>query len=201
VDIERIDNAPSTPSSRIETAGVTRIVAIGRLIPIKNMATLIRALSHVPSSRLELRIIGGGGLLTDLEQEVKDLGLAGSVVFLGRVDRETVYAELRDTDLFASASFGEGLPIAVLEAMACERPLLLSDIEPHREIVRTGSFARLIPAGDVDAWSESILQFAEMTQDERARAGRRGRAELEERFSLSRMLDGYDEIYRNCVAV
>jgi len=111
------------------------------------------------------------------------------------IERDNVFEYFKRADLFVSASWGEGLPVAVLEAMACRRPVILSDIPPHREIAEGVDFIPLIKPDDIAGFAREIKKFREMSASERAVVGQNCRKLIEQRFSLPAMHAGYDEIY------
>jgi glycosyltransferase involved in cell wall biosynthesis len=117
------------------------------------------------------------------------------VQFTGLIAREEVFEQLLNADLFISTSRGEGLPISVLEAMACRCPVLLSDIPPHREIAEGVDFIPLVHPEDAAGFAREIKKFREMSLAERIAIGRKCRKLVEERFSLPVMHAGYEEIY------
>jgi glycosyltransferase involved in cell wall biosynthesis len=102
---------------------------------------------------------------------------------------------LLNADLFISLSKGEGLPVSVLEAMACRCPVLLSDIPPHREIAEGVDFIPAIHPDDAAGYAREIRKFREMPASERAIVGQKCRRIVEERFSLSAMHAGYENVY------
>jgi glycosyltransferase involved in cell wall biosynthesis len=114
---------------------------------------------------------------------------------MGMVARDKVFEYFGLADLFVSASWGEGLPVAVMEAMACGRPVVLSDIAPHREIAVGVDFIPLIKPDDVTGFAQEIKKFREMSVSERTAIGQKCRKLIEERFSLPIMHAGYKEIY------
>ena len=192
VDIDRIDRmatdkqAPHTDQFTIATVG---------LMKMKNPFTVLEAFrqSHDESSRLVF--IGEGNKRPSLAQEVKESDLQQQVEITGLVERDEVFEYFMQADLFVSASWGEGLPVAVLEAMACRRPVLLSDIPPHREIAEGADFIPLIKPHDVAGFAREIQKFGEMPNSERAAIGQGCRKLVEERFSLSAMHAGLAEVY------
>ena len=192
VDIDRIDRVvtdkqvPHTDQFAIATVG---------LIKMKNPFTVLEAFrqSHVESSRLVF--IGEGNLRPLLAQEVNKSDLLQQVEMTGLIESDDVFEYFVQSDLFVSASWGEGLPVAVLEAMACRRPVLLSDIPPHREIAEGVDFIPLIKPHDVAGFAREIKKFGEMPGSERAAIGRECRRLIEERFSLPAMHAGYAEVY------
>ncbi|MGH8643705.1 MAG: glycosyltransferase family 4 protein [Gammaproteobacteria bacterium] len=198
LDIERIDNLFSHAQKFRRNNNFT-VTSVGRLIEIKNPLAIIGAFqqSADPSSRLVF--IGEGPLYDVLLKEAGALGLSDRIELTGLIPRNQVFQELRQTDLFISASLGEGLPVAVLEAMACRCPVLLSAIEPHREISAGTDFIPLIQPDDVAGFAREINRFREMSVADRAKIGERCRRHVEDRFSLSAMHKGYAEIYSQLV--
>lgn len=117
----------------------------------------------------------------------------------GLIPREGVYKRLLEADLFVTASRGEGLPIAVLEAMACRLPVILSDIPPHREIAEGVDFIPLIECDDVNGFAREIERFRRMPALERVETGAKCRKHVEEHFPLAKMHRGYAETYEELV--
>jgi glycosyltransferase involved in cell wall biosynthesis len=147
-----------------------------------------------------LIFLGEGALRPRVASEAEEAGLQDHVTLAGMVERESVFEHFSQADLFVSASWGEGLPVAVLEAMACRCPVLLSDIPPHREIAEGVDFIPLIQPGDVAGFAREIRKFREMTPAERADIGDRCRAIVEDRFSLQAMHSSYKQIYSQMVS-
>lgn len=196
VDIVSIDAAiASRCEPEVAAGGPLRIVVVGRLVPIKNMATVLRAVARV-SAPVDVEIIGDGPLRAELEALVAGSdALRGHVTFTGLLERSEVHRRLAGGDLCVSASFGEGLPVAVLEAMACRTPVLLSDIEPHREIDITEPELAVLPCEDVDAFTAGIGHIASMAAPEREALGDTCRRIVEDRFSTAAMHAAYVPIY------
>ena len=104
---------------------------IARLDPVKRTERLIAALTHLPD--VHLAIIGDGAERAVLEAMVVGRSLVDRVHFLGAMPRAAAY--LRAFDVFVSASAREGLPLALLEAMACGLPVVVSDIPAHLTVL------------------------------------------------------------------
>jgi glycosyltransferase involved in cell wall biosynthesis len=115
------------------------------------------------------------------------------------IDRDSVFGYFGQADLFVSASLGEGLPVAVLEAMACRCPVVLSDIPPHREIAKGVDFVPLIEPDDVAGFAREIERIREMPVSERIAIGQKCRQLVEERFSLSAMHAGLEKVYAQII--
>jgi glycosyltransferase involved in cell wall biosynthesis len=192
VDLSRIDRTIAGISESGAGGGFT-VVVMGRLIAIKNPLAALEAFLRVadPSSRLVF--VGEGPLHQELA--ARGRALPGQVELVGLVPREDAYRRLRRADLVVSASRGEGLPVAVLEAMACGRPVLLSDIAPHREVAAGAEFIPLVAPDDVPGFAREIERFRSMTRAERVTVGRRCRALVETGFTLEAMHRDYERVY------
>ena len=198
LDIARVDRiATSTRRRPLRTSDFT-IVAISRLVDIKNPFSVITAFqksAEHASQTGRLVYIGDGPLRNSLITKSKEGSLENQMEFTGLIPREKVFEYLLNADLFISTSRGEGLPVAVLEAMACSCPVLLSDIPPHREIAEGVDFIPLIKPDDVAGFAREIKKFRERSVSERAAIGQRCRKLVEQRFSLPAMHAGYTEVY------
>jgi glycosyltransferase involved in cell wall biosynthesis len=147
----------------------------------------------LPNGRL--LFVGAGHLADAVKAAAEQLGIADRVELTGLIPRDEVYQRLQAADLFVSPSYGEGLPIAVLEAMACRRPVVLSDIAPHREIAGENNDLPLIAPDDTAGLAQAISQIAALTPTERKQVGQRWRKLVDDHFSLTSMHRGYAEIY------
>jgi glycosyltransferase involved in cell wall biosynthesis len=144
--------------------------------------------------------IGDGVDRTAVLQGAARAGIGAGVQVTGLIERDEVYRRLADASVVVSAARGEGLPVAVLEAMACGVPVVLSDIPPHREIVGNTDVAPLVRPGDVPAFARAIARVQAMSPAERTILGARGRALVEERFGLASMHRSYERVYRSALA-
>ncbi len=194
VDVERVDRI-TAGLSRNPGSGSTTIVSVGRLIPIKNPKSLVDAFAQSGINTCHLRFIGAGALRDDLVRAAAAHGLSDRVAFSGLIPRADVYRALYQADLFVSTSFGEGLPIAVLEAMACGCPVILSDIPPHREIAAACDAVILVAPSDISGFAREINRIMLLRPEQRSELGRQCRDAVEAHFSVAAMLRGYGKIY------
>lgn len=171
------------------------VTAVSRLVDIKNPGSVVEAFERSADHHSELVYIGDGPLRESLIAKVKDGHLEGRVQFTGLIARERVFEHLLKADLFVSLSRGEGLPVSVLEAMACGCPVVLSDIPPHREIAEDVDFIPLLGPDDIAGFARAIRRFSEMPVSERIAIGQACRRLVEERFSLAAMHAAYEEVY------
>jgi glycosyltransferase involved in cell wall biosynthesis len=192
VDLNRIDRITKTkPAVRNDQFTVATV----GLIKIKNPITVLDASYQDNNRNTNLIFLGEGSLRPLLTEKIERLGLQQQVQLMGMVARDKVFEYFALADLFLSASWGEGLPVAVMEAMACGRPVILSDIPPHREIAEGVDFIPLIKPSDIAGFAQEIRKFREMSVSERTSVGQKCRKLVEERFSLPTMHAGYKEVY------
>lgn len=199
VDVERIDRVlrDEVPD---RSNGDFTVVSVGQLIARKDPFTVMAAFERGTPSGASLVYVGEGNLRPSLVRESTRKGIEERVELTGLLERDGVYRRLAVADVYVSASSGEGLPVAVLEAMACGRPVVLSDIEPHREIARGVDFVPLFPPGDVGSLARELQRFSRMSTEDRRLIGKRCREHVEERFGLRAMHRAYERIYAHLVA-
>ena len=194
-DIQRIDRLAARHAAPAQKDPRFTSIAITRMAAIKNPNILLEAFALAADPHSRLIWIGEGTLRQSLMEKSVQRGLADKVEFTGLIPRETVFADLLDADLFISTSLGEGLPVSVLEAMACGCPVLLSDIPPHREIAELVDFIPLVATGDAAGFAREIARFRSMSAEERKALGSKCRRLVQEKFSLEAMHARYAEVY------
>ena len=188
---ERPGESPGAGTGEPKSRPFT-LAMVAKFTEQKGHDFMIDVVARIPDVRLTL--IGDGGLRPEIERRVSEEGLSNRVRFTGLVPRETVYAELLDADLVVTPALWEGLPIAVLESMALARPMLLSDIEPHREIKREHPSFPLLPF-DRSVWVEEINRCIRRPARSLAEEGNDNRRAVERAFAIPRMHERYTEIY------
>jgi L-malate glycosyltransferase len=174
------------------------ILSVGRLDPIKDFATLIRAFSSVvremPNSFLWIAGDGDATYKQSVEQLVGELGLSQNVKFLGT--RRDVESLLDACDLFALSSITEASSMTVLEAMAMRRAVLATRTGGNSELVIPGDTGILVPVGDVSAMAAAMLGLLK-DPEQRKRMGRNGSQKVKQNFSWDLSLAQYRDLYRS----
>lgn len=166
----------------------------GRLAPEKGLRHLVEAYD-ARGPDVPLVVLGDGPLRAELERAVAARGAADRITFLGRRDRAEVARWMRGARfLVFPTDCYEGLPLAPIEAAACGRPSIASDLGAVPEIVTDGETGWLVAPGDPPAWRHA-LTTAWAHPDEALRRGGAARAGYERRFteaaSLARLLAIY----------
>lgn len=185
-----VQAAPPTP--RRDDCDPIVCMTVGRLAAVKNHAMMIRAFHQVADPRCRLWLVGDGPERMALEALSLQLGLHGRVLFTGF--RQDIPALLATGHIFLMSSDYEGVSIAVLEAMRAALPVIGTRVGGMPETVLDGHTGMLIPAGDAGAMASAIRHLIESPED-RARMGENGRRFAETEFSLSTMVQRYEQIY------
>lgn len=140
------------------------ILSVGRFAPQKNNAGLLRAAAEAArkvSQPLRLELVGDGPEREALALLATALGLADRIAFLPWQPREALVARYQGAHIFALASFEEGMPNVVLEAMACGLPILGTRIGGTEELVTDGDNGLLVPPGDESALAGALAALVE----------------------------------------
>ena len=160
----------------------------------KGLDELLEAWSHIPEatrSAARVIVLGGdteGGYRDELWDRVVESGLEDEVVFHGATDK--VFEFYPVMDAYLSFSQHEGTPLTVIEALGCGLPCILSDIPGHSHFSKWASFFQ----GPNEA-AEQIREFVENKKGESPVEVLRQRSEIEDCFSLERMIESYSHLY------
>jgi glycosyltransferase involved in cell wall biosynthesis len=171
------------------------LVFVGRVVPIKRLDLLLRALASARSAepRLSLAIVGDGDIRSQLEVQAAQLGLGGWVRFLGyRRELQPVFAA---ADVAVLSSDNEGTPVSLIEAAAAKVPAVSTEIGGVAEVVGNGESGLLVPKGDVDSLASAMVKIAR-DGELRERFGRAAQSRALERYGVARLLGDIDDLYR-----
>ncbi len=183
-------------------AGDTVLFAvIGRLEPQKGHRDLIAAFARLtsdPTARRKARLVvlGTGPLASELEEQARTLGVSRHIVFAGF--RSDVQELLPALDVVVFSSLFEGLPVALLEAMAAGRCIVTTDVPGIVEAVRDGREALVAPIGEPERLAEAMAR-ATGDPDLRTRSGDAARQRFHDRYTAAAMVRAYERLYRDAV--
>jgi len=165
-------------------------IYVGSLTKRKNVRYLVDAFNAI-DERFQLLVLGDGNLKEELMKES-----SSNVLFLGRKDNVRDY--LMASDVFVSASFSEGMPTAVLEAMACGLPLLLSDIPQHQEIIDRNPFVGdLFSLADREDLVNKIKAYS--SKDIIEKKSKASADTFTRYFTSKRMAEEYTKLYEEII--
>jgi glycosyltransferase involved in cell wall biosynthesis len=195
LDVFRPSPWPVPPSD----ANPLRILFTGRLIPVKAVPLILRAMRNIGDAfPIRLRIAGDGPCAAAWKEEAARLGLAKSVDFLGNLALEGVAAELEQAHVFCLPSVRESGGAVLLEAMACARPVIAIAHGGPAEIVDDEVGLAIPPTGAdfaVKLLAETFRDIVARPDAWRAR-GEAGRRRAEARYSWDAKIDGALDLYR-----
>ena len=184
------NGVPPRPAAPNPRAG---IVTVTRLRSPKDIFTLVEAVAQQRSALPHVTIVGDGPDRALLEQELGAKGIADRFELVGDVGDPGPF--LDRAALFVLSSRSEGLPMAVLEAMAAGLPVVATAVGGIPEVVHDGVSGTLVPPGDAAALGRALSDLA--SNPERAAAlGASGRRLLDEEYSIERCQGAHRDLYR-----
>jgi glycosyltransferase involved in cell wall biosynthesis len=192
VDITRFEPAHADTS----TGGREQVVVcVSKLRYEKGIDVLLQAwcLVHQQAPQARLIIVGSGYLQTQLECMAKELGIANSVEFTGL--QSDIPAQLHRGSLTVLPSRWEGMPNALLEAMACGLPCVATRVSGSEDIIQHGVNGLLVESEDYQGMAQALLTLLHdpvLAQ----RYGQAARETVERHYSLERIMDRYVELYQ-----
>ena len=198
---ERFDSLPDAAEVRtsLGLGGTSTVVGtVGRLAEQKRHDILIDAVAHasrhVPD--LKLVIVGDGELSVETRRRAEQR-FPGGVIFTGH--REDVIRLVSAFDVFAMSSDFEGLPFALMEAMALGRAIVTTDVQGAGEAIRDGREGLVVPRRDADQLAAAIVALARNKALAEA-LGRAARERYLAEFTADRMIERTEAVYRKLLA-
>jgi glycosyltransferase involved in cell wall biosynthesis len=163
------------------------VIFVGRLASVKAQHILVAAIECLrkQNRRVRLRLVGDGPDRKGLERNVNARGLGDCVIFEGWRNQDQILALYEQADIFALASFAEGVPVVLMEAMAMEIPCIATRITGIPELIRDGVEGFLVAPSSVEELAEAIAKLMD-DAELRYRLGKAGRLRVLEKYDLSR---------------
>jgi glycosyltransferase involved in cell wall biosynthesis len=174
------------------------IVCVGRLAPVKAHLVLVAAIARLVAEGrkdLQLVLVGDGPSRSAIEKEIARLNLTGYVRLEGAQNHDRVLEYYRHASVFALASFAEGVPVVLMEAMAMEVPCVATWITGIPELIRNEIDGLLVPPADEAAIASAIARLMD-DRELAARLGRSGRLRVLECYALAKNVSRLDAALR-----
>jgi glycosyltransferase involved in cell wall biosynthesis len=170
-----------------------RVGAVGRLSPEKGFDVFVRAAAIVARHRPDVSFVlyGEGPLRPALEELIRREGLVGRFVLGGF--RQDLPAVLPQLDVAVSSSHTEGLPVALLEAMAAGLPVVATRVGGTPEVVADGVTGLLVPPNDPAALAAKVMAL--LDDPRRAAMGEAGRRRVRDEFTFEAMAERYERLF------
>jgi glycosyltransferase involved in cell wall biosynthesis len=200
VDTELFRNVPDSAreSLRMSLGLAHEFVwlAVGRFEIAKDYPNMLRGFARVRerSPQSILLLVGRGALQAETEALARELGLAGGVRFVGV--RDDIPKLMKAADGYVMSSAWEGMPIVLLEAAAAGLPIVATLVGGNQEVVRHEETGFLVPPRDFDALGLSMLRLMASSEAQRHSMGDRGREHVRLHYGLGRVVDRWEELYR-----
>jgi len=173
----------------------TLVGLVAHLVPVKGHDLLIEAASLIPSIHL---LFAGRMSHQDygaqLSNQAQALGIRDRVYFLGDVVDVPGFLAQMDIIAMPSMKRGEGCPVALLEAMACAKACVATDVPGSRDIIEDGVSGLLVPAEDASALADAITRLVE-NKDLREQLGVAARKRVVEHFSIEKEVAAHEQLY------
>ena len=194
------DTDPNEVRREFSVPEETKLVGIvARLVPIKNHVCFLEAARLVLAryDNIRFMIVGDGELRSTLEHKARDLGIEDRVIFMGfQNNLQKIYAGL---DIIALSSYNEGLPVALIEAMAAGKPVISTDVGGVVDLILDGDNGLLVPSNDPKSLAEATLYLLEHPE-RRKMMGVAGRKKVYPHFDKKRLVRDIDNLYENLLA-
>jgi colanic acid/amylovoran biosynthesis glycosyltransferase len=165
-----------------------RLLCVGRLSEQKGQLLILEALAGLAKQGIgfEMVLAGDGPMRAVVEERVRDLALGASVRITGWVSNDDVRKELLAARILLLPSFAEGLPVALMEALALGRPAISTYVAGIPELLQDRVNGWLIPAGSIEALTAAIKEALETPAAALAAMGRAGAAAVATRHDANR---------------
>ena len=175
-----------------------KMLFVGRLVYQKGLDLLIRALGELTDLPWQLCLVGDGPHRPALENLAADLGIANRIEFKGWVGKDVVNQIYQDSNLFVFPSRHEGMPNAVLEAMASGLPVIASNIAGNEELVVHGKTGFLVPPENTAALVKAIKNL--ISDSERMmKFGAESRTRVKQKYTWENAANQYLDLIQKVV--
>jgi len=172
----------------------TVIGFVGRLVPAKGLQHLIGAfeVARAEIGEVKLLIVGTGYLMEQLKALAYEKGLSDYIMFLG--ERTDIQQLLGVIDIFVMPSIAEGLPNALLEAMAAARPVIVTCAGGMGEIIQNGVNGLVVPVGDETSLLAGLRKLVKDRSFAKA-LGAAARQGIEDKYSIRATARAWEDLY------
>ncbi|MGZ5201214.1 MAG: glycosyltransferase family 4 protein [Telluria sp.] len=188
------NSVPLPPASRVPVEP-GRILFLGQIEPRKGIYELLEALAMLAPRHPDVVLaIGGQGEVDEVRRRAAALGIAGRVQLLGWLTGADKQAELARAAIFCLPSHAEGLPMAMLEAMAAGKAVVVTGVGGIPHAVRDGDNGLLVQPGNVASLAEGLGSLLD-DDARRQELGERARATIAQEFEAGAVIDRIAAVY------
>ncbi|MDQ1472468.1 MAG: hypothetical protein QOJ99_3948, partial [Bryobacterales bacterium] len=192
-----VDAELFTPRPFRPVIDVLEVICVGRLVAAKGQHVLLAAVRRLlgEGRAVRLRFVGDGPDRQSLEQAVRAASLEEHVIFEGSVNQDRIRALYQQADVFALASFAEGIPVVLMEAMAMEIPCVTTWITGIAELIRHDIDGLLVAPSDETALAGAMARLMD-NPELRRRLGESGRQRVIDKYSLRANVEHLAQVFQ-----
>ena len=187
-----------SPVKLCNKRSVKKIGMQSRIVAIKDHKTLLAAFKVVierePNQLFELIIAGDGEMLSELKEIAKNLNISKNTVFTGLLAEKDLPAFLNDLDIYVHASFGETMSTAIMQAMACGKAIIASDVDGIKNMITDGENGLLVEVKNEKKLAEKILLIVK-NDELKTKLENNAHKKAQLAFSNTRMFNSYKKIF------
>ncbi len=200
IDFRRFESLKLTTINEIDSlsSGVIKIVVVGRLHPAKGHFDLINAIFKLKNANTSFHVflVGEGELHAEIVKQCNEKDITNYITLLGQ--RSDIPSILAKTDLFVMPSHWEGLPMALLEAMAMSMPVIATRVGGIPNVIKDGVNGLLIDKCDEIALEEKILLLLS-DAELRMKLGNEAKKTVIEKYSAKNVASEYELLYQSII--
>jgi glycosyltransferase involved in cell wall biosynthesis len=186
--------ARRTKRAEMHAGGAFVWLAVGRIVPAKAYPNLLRAFAQVQRAHATVTLwIAGEGRTDSFDDDSNQRGQVKAVNIQWLGLRRDIASLLDAADGYVLSSAWEGMPLAVGEAMAMEKPVVATDVGGVRELV--GDAGIIVPPADGEALANAMLEVMAMTEKQRKAMGRTTRERITQHFSIEAKAEEWEQMY------
>lgn len=205
VDIEDYEGIPELKDEQADTITIGTIKGLdpkyGIDILLKAFADLLKRLkkgNDCSAPEVKLRIVGDGPQATELKQVADELGIEKSVEFVGKVPHSDVPSQLSLIDIFIALSRRESFGVAVLEAGAAGRPVIVSDSGGLPEVVENGQTGIVVGTENIEAATNAMEKLV-LNRYLRRQMGEQGRTHVHKHYAWQQSIKDMEDAYQSTI--
>jgi len=182
----------NTTLPRSYNKGNPQLLFVGNLYQKKNVRIIVNAIPKILKKfpNTQLQIVGYGEEFENLKKQIEQQNLHNVIELVGRVSEEELRLRYASSDVYVSASSFEVHPVPLMEAMACGIPLLVSDIEPHRDVIEESKAGMLFEPENINDLALKLEKIIE-NKEKFSLEGRK----FAEKFDWSNIAKEISEVY------
>jgi glycosyltransferase involved in cell wall biosynthesis len=192
LDLELFSSVPPAQN------GQANILGVGSLFPVKRWDRLVLVALALKQKRLDfrIRVVGDGPLKVSLKQQAQAVGVGDCLEFIGHAEADDIPRLISEATFLVHTADKEGCPNAVMEAMACGRAVVATEVGDVPQIVEDGTTGFVVRCGDDTMLMERIETLIS-NRDLCSAMGKAGRHKAEREFGLDRLVSDTLAVYRS----